>query len=108
MIWTEERRQRQREIINRSRPWGKSTGPKSRAGKLSSSLNALKHGERARALDTVRQICRKNREFLQLCELYSSQDTLERRKTNELIENRLKSKRRPHPLGEKNKRTDDH
>ena len=38
--WTPERRARQAEIIRRTKPWEKSTGPKTEAGKASSSRNA--------------------------------------------------------------------
>lgn len=39
--WTPERRARQAEIIRRTRPWDKSTGPRSAEGKQTSSRNAL-------------------------------------------------------------------
>lgn len=38
--WTAERRARQREIIARTKPWEKSTGPKTAEGKARSSQNA--------------------------------------------------------------------
>jgi hypothetical protein len=40
--WTCERRARQADIIRRTRPWTRSTGPKSAAGKKRSSQNALR------------------------------------------------------------------
>lgn len=40
--WTEERRQRQRELIRQWRPWEKSTGPKTAEGKLAVGQNAYK------------------------------------------------------------------
>lgn len=43
-VWTEEQKQRQRELIQEWRPWEKSTGPRSGAGKLVSSRNAYKGG----------------------------------------------------------------
>ena len=43
--WTPERRQRQREAIKRWKPWEKSTGPRTEAGKLRSSRNAAKSPE---------------------------------------------------------------
>lgn len=47
--WTEERRQRQREVILRNKPWEKSTGPKTQSGKKRSRMNAFKHGEYGRS-----------------------------------------------------------
>lgn len=44
--WTPERRARQAELIRRWRPWEKSTGPKTKAGKLAVSRNAYKSGTR--------------------------------------------------------------
>lgn len=46
--WTEERRQKARERILANKPWEKSTGPKTNAGKKAVSLNAVKHGARSR------------------------------------------------------------
>lgn len=42
--WTPEQRQRQREAIQRWKPWRQATGPKSAAGKAASSGNAYKGG----------------------------------------------------------------
>jgi len=38
--WTDERRARQRAIIRATRPWEKSTGPRTAEGKAASSRNA--------------------------------------------------------------------
>ncbi len=38
--WTPERRARQAETIRRTKPWEKSTGPKTEAGKAISARNA--------------------------------------------------------------------
>jgi hypothetical protein len=38
--WTEERRARQAEIIRQTKPWEKSTGPRTEEGKAISSRNA--------------------------------------------------------------------
>ena len=45
--WTPERRARQAERIRESRPWEKSTGPRSAEGKTAASRNAWKGGQRA-------------------------------------------------------------
>jgi len=44
--WTQERRQRQSELIRDWQPWKQSTGPKTAAGKAKSSQNAFKSGSR--------------------------------------------------------------
>lgn len=46
--WTEEHRAKQAEAIRRWKPWAKSTGPKTPAGKAVASKNAIKTGVRAR------------------------------------------------------------
>lgn len=46
--WSDERRARQREAIQRWRPWEKSTGPRTEAGKAASSANSYRHGARCR------------------------------------------------------------
>jgi len=42
--WTEERKQKQRELIQSWKPWEKSTGAKTAHGKAKSKMNAYKHG----------------------------------------------------------------
>ena len=44
MAWTQERRQRQRELIQLWRPWERSTGAKTVEGKAKVSKNAIKAG----------------------------------------------------------------
>jgi hypothetical protein len=41
--WTPERRQRQSEMIKQWKPWEKSTGPRTEAGKQISAVNAVKY-----------------------------------------------------------------
>ena len=45
--WTPEARARQSEAIRKWKPWARSTGPKTPAGKYNSSRNAYKHGARS-------------------------------------------------------------
>jgi len=42
--WTQERRQKQRELIQKWKPWEKSTGARTLEGKAKSRMNAYKHG----------------------------------------------------------------
>jgi len=42
--WSAERRANQRKAIHRWRPWERSTGPKTAAGKATASHNSFKHG----------------------------------------------------------------
>ncbi len=45
-MWTEERRQRQAEIVRKAKAWQQSTGPRSEQGKARSAMNSTKHGLR--------------------------------------------------------------
>ncbi|MBX2834485.1 MAG: hypothetical protein KTR28_05900 [Micavibrio sp.] len=62
--WPEKRRQMQAKINNKTRPWEKSTGPKSDAGKAKSSANALKHGARSTAFINLRKALMANEKRL--------------------------------------------
>ena len=44
MTWSLERRLKQREMIQKWRPWEKSSGPKTLEGKTHSCMNAYKDG----------------------------------------------------------------
>jgi hypothetical protein len=44
--WTAERRERQRQAIQRWQPWQHSTGPRSVEGKASASRNGYRRGAR--------------------------------------------------------------
>ena len=62
--WTEERRRKQAERIRQTRPWEKSTGPKTAAGKESSKMNAYTHGLRSRHGKALRRALKLNYEFV--------------------------------------------
>jgi hypothetical protein len=90
-VWTEERRKRQAEAIKRHKPWLKSTGPKTRKGKNRSRYNALKHGRRANRAPEINALLKLNAQFVSLSKMMLA-DTSKIWQTDELIENRLKSK----------------
>ena len=65
--WTEDRRQRQREAIQRWKPWSKSTGPKSPEGKAATSNNAYAGSEPMKIRSAIRllnQAMREQRDLL--------------------------------------------
>ena len=62
--WPEKRRQMQSEINRRTRPWEKSTGPRTEAGLAAAAQNALKHGLRGREIAELRRVLRLQREFM--------------------------------------------
>ena len=59
--WTSERKARQAELIKSWRPWERSTGPTSAAGKAVVARNAWKGGHRAE-LRELRQALRAQRD----------------------------------------------
>ncbi|TAN11550.1 MAG: hypothetical protein EPN34_07055 [Burkholderiaceae bacterium] len=54
--WTLERRKRQSEAIRRWKPWERSTGPRTEAGKAKTSRNGYKGGQRQRLRELRRII----------------------------------------------------
>jgi len=66
--WPQSRRARQALNIQRSKPWLRSTGPKTQSGKDRSAANALKHGCRSRAFleeaRAMRALLRAQRAFI--------------------------------------------
>ncbi|OQW85781.1 MAG: hypothetical protein BWK72_20565 [Rhodoferax ferrireducens] len=61
--WTQERRQRQRELIQQWQPWAQSTGPRSEAGKAVTARNAFKGGLSGQ-LRQIRQAMRQQSDML--------------------------------------------
>jgi hypothetical protein len=72
--WTEERRRKQSETIMRWKPWEKSTGPKTEAGKKEVALNALKDGHYAKNVRELRLAFRLNAAFLKHFEYFAAQE----------------------------------
>jgi len=54
--WTPERKKRAAMLIQRWKPWEKSTGPKTDRGKTIVSRNSFKHGARSAETRRVRAI----------------------------------------------------
>ena len=54
--WTPEQRQRQREAIQRWKPWEQSTGPRSDEGKVKVSRNGWKGGARQMLRELARAL----------------------------------------------------
>lgn len=63
--WTPEERARQAALCRRHRPWAKSTGPRSAAGKAASSLNARKDSLTRRDLREVRAVLRLQKRYVE-------------------------------------------
>lgn len=95
--WTEERRRQQAERIRKTRPWERSTGPTTKAGKERSCLNALKHGRDSRILAPYRDLLALNAAFIKLAQDVQKLETLQMVQArsllkNELIEKSIKTK----------------
>ena len=56
--WTEERRQKQSQLIRQWQPWSQSTGPRTAEGKARASANSYKGGH----WKTLRELSRALRE----------------------------------------------
>lgn len=54
--WTTEQRQRQREAIQRWKPWNQSTGPASPEGKAAGGAYAYSGGQRAEMRKAVHEL----------------------------------------------------
>ncbi|MBI1258537.1 MAG: hypothetical protein GC204_13800 [Chloroflexi bacterium] len=68
--WSERRKKQQACNARRTKPWEKSTGPKSAVGKRISSMNAYKTGHHSAAYAALRAALRLNREFLRYVALF--------------------------------------
>ncbi|HBR69130.1 MAG TPA: hypothetical protein DEA55_07130 [Rhodospirillaceae bacterium] len=62
--WSEERRQKARRRALESRPWEKSTGPRTPGGKENSKMNGLKNGSRSAATKDLFTALRAQRRFV--------------------------------------------
>ena len=54
--WTPEQRQRQREAIQRCKPWQQSTGPQSTEGKAAASRNAWTGGHLVQMRQLIKEL----------------------------------------------------
>lgn len=62
--WPEERRRKQAERCRQNKPWKNATGPKTKAGKARSSMNAFKHGGRTEIIKLTNAALQYNGKFL--------------------------------------------
>lgn len=61
--WTPERRAKQAEWMRQNKPWLKSTGPRTPAGKEAVKHNALKHGYRSEDYAELIALLREQEKF---------------------------------------------
>lgn len=92
--WTEERRKKQAETIQKHKPWEHSTGPKTKKGKARSRYNALVTGQYAAQpeLGAIPRALAAQKQFLFYLCLHLKASSDDRSLWNELIRNRRKSK----------------
>ncbi len=65
--WPPARRKAQAERIRAAKPWLRSTGPRTAAGKARSRLNALRHCHRSAAMRRLRRVMKMQRAFITSC-----------------------------------------
>lgn len=65
--WTPERRAAQSQAIKRWKPWERSTGPKTAAGKAIASRNSLKGGEYSREAKAYKPVLDRLKSYLRGC-----------------------------------------
>jgi hypothetical protein len=61
--WTPERRQRQSEMIKQWKPWERSTGPKTKAGKLKTCQNATRSIQVEQCLQKIASLLTDQKKF---------------------------------------------
>jgi thioredoxin-like negative regulator of GroEL len=70
--WTDERRAKHAAAIKRWKPWEKSTGPRTAAGKARAAQNAYKHGQRAGAARLLGEAVAAQNQCLHIARAYSA------------------------------------
>ncbi len=62
--WPPKRRKEQAERMRKTKPWTKTTGPKTDEGKQAVRHNAYKHGFRSEDMKDIRRLLRAQRDFV--------------------------------------------
>ncbi len=62
--WSAARRAKQAENMRKTKPWARSTGPKTERGKACTRQNALKHGHYSADMQTLRALLRTQKAFV--------------------------------------------
>jgi len=88
--WTDERRAKQSQLIKNWKPWEKSTGPRTEAGKKVSSVNACKWNFR----EILREIKKSNREIVRYMQDHGTAPANNHDKMNALLNDFGKSMER--------------
>ena len=96
--WTKERRAKAAARCRQNKPWTKSTGPKSKTGKLKSSLNAIKHGDHMQYHPDIDKFLKAQNAYLNLIISLKSEAAqcanIRMDLANELINKKLKNLRK--------------
>ena len=97
--WTPEQKARQAEAIRRWKPWERSTGPKTAAGKARCKINAYKNGMHSAAMVEIKRVLRLQAKYLRgITEGLSSAMPLVPEPPERTIKAPWKNKAPPHPL----------
>jgi len=93
--WTKERREKAAARCRANKPWKKSTGPKSDAGKMRSSLNALQHGFYSKHSEEFEAFCKAHWASIKLTAAMSQNDFLRFNLADKVIQKKHQKRDKP-------------